>query len=138
MAIIELNLKPNPRELRWFGLLLWLFFGVAGGLVTWRTGSLVVSGPLWIAGSVIAAIFYLVPPLRLAIYAGWMVLVYPIGWTFSHILFAFIYYLVVTPIGGVLRLFGRQLIDRHFDPDASTYWIDRPPPNSAPRYFRQF
>ena len=36
MAMISINLNPSRRELRWFGLLVLLFFGLIGGLVLWR------------------------------------------------------------------------------------------------------
>ena len=42
-------------------------------------------------------------------YARWMDAGYPIGWTISILLLGSIYFLVVTPIGVVMRLVGRVI-----------------------------
>ena len=67
-----------------------------------------------------------------------MYAVYPIGWTVSHLALAVVYYLVVTPIGLLMRLFGRDPMRRKFDPSATTYWQPHESPDEPERYFRQF
>jgi hypothetical protein len=51
---------------------------------------------------------------------------------------ALIFYLVVTPLGVIMRLTGRDPMERRFDPKAKTYWKPRPTQTDASRYFRQF
>ena len=63
---------------------------------------------------------------------------YPIGFVISIAIFASVYYLVVTPIGLVFKLIGRDAMNRTFDPSAETYWVPRRPPANMKRYFRQF
>ena len=63
---------------------------------------------------------------------------YPIGWTLSHLVMAIIYYLVLTPIGILLRLVGHDPLCRSFEPTRQTYWVERRPPEHKGRYFRQF
>jgi len=46
--------------------------------------------------------------------------------------------LVFTPIGLTMRLFGWDPLERRFDPNASTYWVEHKPPASPSRYFQQF
>ncbi len=138
MAIVEINLNPSKSELRWFGLLLFLFFALIGGLVFWRLGSLAVPSVLWLAGAVLGLVYYAVRPLRRPMYLGWMYAVYPLGWTISHLLFGCIYFLVMTPIGLLMRLSGRDPLERRFDPEAGTYWVERPARVEPSRYFRQF
>lgn len=77
-------------------------------------------------------------PIGRALYRGWMFAALPIGWTISHILLGMVYFLVFTPIGLVMRLLGKDPMERRFEPSAPTYWIKRPPPAEASRYFRQF
>lgn len=138
MAIVEINLRPGKAELRWFGLLLLLFFGLIGALVAWRAGSLAVPSALWLAGAVLCAVYYAVRPLRRPMYLAWMYAVYPIGWVISHLLFGTIYFLVMTPIGLLLRLWGRDLLERRFEPEAETYWVERRARVEPSLYFRQF
>jgi hypothetical protein len=48
------------------------------------------------------------------------------------------YYLLLTPVGLVFRLIGRDPLRRRFDRNATTYWIARRPPETSDRYFHQF
>ena len=38
------------------------------------------------------------------------------------------FFVIVTPIAIVLRLFGIQALELHFDPNRKSYWIERRPP----------
>jgi hypothetical protein len=136
MALLEINLKPSAREMRWFGALLVLFFGIVGALI-YRAALPGVATALWTAGGVLGGLYYLVPALRGPIYRGWVKGTYPIGWLVSHGLLAVIYYLVITPIGLVFRLFGRDPLQRRFDP-ADSYWQEHRGETPASRYFSQF
>lgn len=138
MALIELNLRPASRDLRWFGLIILICFLTIGGLIYWRTGGLRVSLVLWTVGALVSAVYYAIEPLRVPIYRAWMLLVFPIGWTVSHLVLALIYYLLFTPIGVIMRLFGRDPMHRRWRPEATTYWIDRQRASDLSHYFRQF
>ena len=62
----------------------------------------------------------------------------PIGWTISHAVLALLYYLLFTPIGLIIRLFGRDPMQRRLDRSAATYWVPHNQDRDAGRYFRQF
>ncbi len=38
----------------------------------------------------------------------------------------------------MLRLVGKDPMDRRFLPDAKTYWVDARPPRAKRDYFKQF
>jgi hypothetical protein len=63
---------------------------------------------------------------------------FPIGWVVSHVMLALIYYGVMTPIGLVMRLLGRDPLKRKLDRSADTYWEPREPIANSKRYFQQF
>lgn len=138
MALIELNLRPASRDLRWFGVIVLICFLTIGALVYWRTGALRVPAILAAIGAGICALYYAIEPLRLPLYRVWMLLLFPIGWTVSHLVLALIYFLLFTPIGGMMRLFGRDPMHRRWRPEATTYWIDRGRTSDLSSYFRQF
>lgn len=71
-------------------------------------------------------------------YAGWMLAAFPIGWVMSYVVAGFVYFLVITPIGLVMRLIGRDGLARSFDPQAETYWEATPESAEPGSYFRQF
>lgn len=138
MALIQLNKNPSPRQLIWFGALFALFFGLIGGLIWWKLEAPVVAYVLWSIAAVITLLFYALSPIRKPLYVGWMLVVFPIGWVISHAAMALIYYLIFLPIGLLMRLFGRDPMQRRFDRDAPSYWIEHDPRADPDRYFRQF
>lgn len=71
-------------------------------------------------------------------YVGACYAAYPLGWIVSHVLLAGIYYLLFTPVGGLLRLFNHDPLQRRFDRGAATYWQPRPPAPPAETYFRPY
>ena len=138
MAIIEINKDPGAAQLRWFGVIVALFCGLVGALLHWHFGAPGAARVVWAVGLALALVYYLVPPLRMPLYLGWMYLFFPIGFVLSHVVLGVTYYLVLTPIGLLMRLFGRDPMHRRFDPEAESYWIARDPNVASERYFRQF
>ncbi len=63
---------------------------------------------------------------------------YPIGVVVFHVVMAMVFYLVITPVGILFKIIGRDALHRRFDPSAATYWIRRKPPADVKQYFRQF
>ena len=138
MALIEINKNPSQRELKWFGVLLAVFFTIVAGLLWWRasqpTAAVVALG----LGLVLVVVYAAFPGLRRWVYLGWMYAALPIGWVVSHVLLGIIFYLIMTPIGLTMRLFGYDPMSRRFDRGADTYWVRRDPESDTRRYFRQF
>jgi hypothetical protein len=97
-----------------------------------------VSQALWGLAAVVFVVGLVAPAVMRPIFVGWMVAAYPIGWTVSHAILAVTFYLVLTPIGLVLRLMGHDPLRRSFDPSAETYWVPHNPGGDPSRYFRQF
>ena len=139
MAILSINWKPTPRELRWFSALLIVFFGAVAGVWWLRSGQTTGPAILFGAASSVGALGLAVPRAVRWAYVGWMVAVWPIGCATSYLLLAGIFFGVITPIGLCLRLLGRDPMHKAFDRSVTTYWIPRSPeePDSS-RYFRQF
>lgn len=138
MAIIEIK-DPTPKDLRWFGPLFLLFFGLVGGMLWWRSDLFNVATYIWGAAAVVVAVYYAVPSLQRKIYLGWIYAVYPIGYVLSHIIMGIVYYLVVSPIGIIMRMTGRDPMNRTLDREAKTYWVEHRTADRDPAsYFRQF
>jgi hypothetical protein len=137
MALIDANLEPSQSQLKWFGPILIAFFAIVSGLL-FQVGDAVVAAMVVAGlGAVLVALYWAVRPLRLPVFRLWMRAVYPIGWFVSHLLLGIIYYLVLTPTGLALRLFGHDPMKREFDRDAVSYWLPREPATDSERYFKQ-
>jgi hypothetical protein len=138
VAMMEINWDPSRKELRQFGFLCLAFFG---GLAAWNYhshGELTLGVQLLAAAAAIGGVLGAAAPQLLKwVFVGWIVAVFPIGWTVSHLLLGAIYFFVLTPIGLLLRVLGHDPMNRTLDRDAKTYWTTH---EQAPvaRYFRQF
>ena len=137
--MISINWHPTNRELRQFaGIWFPVFWLLVGLMVGFRTGWWGIVLPAWIAVAVVSVFGLIQPRLVRPVFIGWMVAAWPIGWVVSHLLLAAVYYLLITPLGLVMRLAGRDKLQMRLDQRAATYWTPRPPAPPAGRYFRQF
>ena len=137
MAMMEINWNPSRKELRQFGFLCLLFFGVLGAW-SYSNNGFTIWNELLFAAAIIGGVLGAVAPQLLKyVFVGWIVAVFPIGWTVSHILLGAIYYLILTPIGLLVRAFGNDPMNRTFDRGAKSYWSTHEQEQVA-RYFRQF
>ena len=139
MALLEINWRPVDKDLREFGqAALAMLTGVA--LLLHLIKGLEARWGLYICGvGLVVYVLSLVWPAAVKpIYLGLMAVAFPIGWVLSHVLMGVVYFLVITPIGLVFRLLGRDLLQRRFDREAKSYWIRRRTGSSGKRYFQQF
>ncbi len=138
MALIAINKNPSRKELLWFGAIFALFFGVIGALLLWKFDARTAAYVIWAAAGAVTVLYYIIPPVRRPLYLGWLYAAFPIGWVVTHLLLAIVFYLVFTPIGLIMRLCGRDPMQRRFNAEAASYWTARKPIGDSERYFRQF
>lgn len=139
MAILEVNWKPSRRELSQFaGIWFPLACAMLCGILYKATGSWQWPAALGSMAAILSVTAFFVPAFAQRLYVVWMVGVFPIGWTVSHVLMGLIYYLLVTPMGLIMRLFGRDSMGSTFDPARDSYWTRRQPPKDNKQYFRQY
>jgi len=91
--------------------------------------------PHWWA-FVVSAVFGAIALLRPALLAGlnraWMKLGILLGKVVSPIALGILFYVVLTPIGAVVRLSGKDPLRLKLDSGADSYWIPRKPPGPPP------
>ncbi|REJ65498.1 MAG: hypothetical protein DWQ31_17855 [Planctomycetota bacterium] len=138
MGMIEVKQTFSRRELLWFGPLMALFAGLLGWFVMRQFEADRVAYGLWGAAGVLIAVYYAVPRWQAAIFKGWIYAFMPIGWVVSHVLLAIIYYLLLTPIGLLMKVCGYDPMQRKFDRTAESYWIRRDTDRDKSTYFKQY
>lgn len=138
MALITINTDPSRRELRQFGFI-WLGFLAFFGLVAWfKFSNHPFAQALWVAAVVVPLIGWFFPTLLKLIFVGMSYAAFPIGFVVSHVVLAVVFYLVLTPIGLLMRIFRYDAMRRRLQPDLSSYWIQREPHPDPKQYFRQY
>ncbi|QXD16338.1 DUF4407 domain-containing protein [Rhodocaloribacter litoris] len=134
------GIEAGDRQVRAFG---WLVGGVLVALALglawrrgWTPGALPVG--LGVAGAVLALGGWLAPRLFRPLYRAWMGLALVLGFVMTRVVLTLVFYLVVTPIGLLLRLFGRDPLQRRRDPAASSYWIEKTYRDDTPRRLEKY
>ncbi len=145
--MIEINLRPDAKTLRHFGLIAIIGFGAVAAFAHYEilifAMGLGVARP-WVVNSfgglaLYSGLFALIyPKANLPVYVGLTVVTYPIGFVLSYVILGALFFGLITPTGLVMRLLRRDPLERTFDPNASTYWKDCRPPRDKSSYFRQF
>ena len=145
--LIEIDLHPDRRTLRQFGFIALGGFGFLAAIAWFEVlifsfglGDLRMGFVSVFAGlAAVAAFFSLVAPqANLPLYVGLTVLTYPIGFVLSYVIMGTLFYLLIGPMALVMRLIGRDPLNRALDPAASSYWVDARPARPKEHYFRQF
>jgi hypothetical protein len=138
MSLIRIEHNPSRGQLALFGLLWLVVFSAIGLMLVLRDGSRPVAIASFVAAAVVPAIGWPFPRVMRWFYLGMAYLTLPIGYVVSHLLLAVVYYLVLTPIGLLMRIFGYDPMHRRFDRDAASYWVPRQQQEDTKNYFRQF
>ena len=139
MSLIEINWNPDRRELRKFGLIALFVLGIAGVILRFIFGVAAMPALVVAAFGLFIFIVTLVSARAArAIYLGLTFAALPIGLVISVILMAAFYFLILTPVGLVFKIMGRDPLLRRFEPGASTYWCKRRNADDPERYFHQF
>ncbi len=88
------------------------------------------------AGALLLLTGLLFPAAARSFHFGWMKIAGVLGWINSRILLGVVFYGIMTPMGLVMRLFGRDPLDRR-GPKRETYWIKRERTRQPPEQFER-
>jgi hypothetical protein len=73
------------------------------------------------------------------VYIVWMSVAFVLGLVMAHVILTLLFFLMITPIGWVARLFGKDFLSLKLDRGAATYWLRRErKPRPPAEYERQF
>ena len=131
------QLKTGQRELRKFGLMVGGVAAVLGLLLLWRQKSYF---PYFFWPGMVLMLLGAVGPRALRwVYIGWMSVAFVLGFVMAHVILTLLFFLMITPIGWVARLFGKDFLGLKPNRGAATYWLRRErKPRPAEEYERQF
>jgi len=140
----ELNRKAGRNENRRFGFAMALGSILAAAsllfLLRITTGEWKTLLPLWIAGVFcpFGLIMILFPARFGSFYKVWFALICFTNILIGSALLTVFYLLILTPAALLLRLSGRQAMQKDFIKNTSTYWKKPDNISDVSRYYNQF
>ncbi len=119
----KVSTLSDKKELRKFGLVLGIFFGLLAVLLLWKDKSsavyfVYVSGSFLLLGIV-------VPIVLRPIYVFWMSIAVVMGFIMTRVILSLLFILVFTPVGIGIRLLRKDTLSQKIEKQKSSYWIAR-------------
>lgn len=145
--LVEIDLNPDTKTLRNFGVIAFFGFGVlsvlahteklmfASGLGDARVSVVVGFAAIGTCAGLVAAV---APSANRPLYVGLSYLSFPIGFVVSHAVMALLFFGVIGPVAIAFRLVGRDFLDRRYDAGAESYWRSVARHRDKESYFNQY
>lgn len=117
------TIKSGRKELREFGLTIGIILVILGGLLLWRHRP---AYPYFLTvGGLFIAFGLILPKALKPLQIAWMALGLVLGFFVSRIILMILFYAVITPIGLLTRLLGKDILDERIDKSKTSYWHRR-------------
>jgi hypothetical protein len=136
--MITIDYRPAARQIRSFARIwLPLFVVALGGMLWWRTGRFTPTVWVWAVGGAISLATLASFQVARLVFVGLVVITYPIGLIVSNLVLGAMFFLVFTPLGILMRLFGRDALALRARKRPS-HWVRYEQDDRPERAFRQF
>ena len=114
------NIKSEKSDLRKFGITIGVILLIIAGFLFWKEKE---SFQILLTFGVTLCILGIVIPFILKpIYWVWMIFATILGWIMTRVILSLLFYIIFTPIGLILRFFGKQFLELRWDKSKESYW----------------
>ena len=117
------HIKETKKDLRKFGLTVGIVLAAIGTLLFYfeKSSSIYFT----IIGGLLILLGILLPQLLKPLNKIWMGLAIVLGFIMTRVILTTLFYLVITPIGFLAKIFGKKFMLLKYDKSAKTYWEKR-------------
>jgi hypothetical protein len=117
------HIKETKKNLRKFGLTVGIVLAAIGTLLFYFEKSSAIY--FTIIGGLLILLGILLPQLLKPINKVWMGLAIVLGFIMTRVILTTLFYLVITPIGFLAKIFGKRFMVLKYDRSVKTYWEKR-------------
>lgn len=115
----KFNIKSEWRK---FGIALGIILSIIATIILIKEKSLYI----YFYG---AGLFFILAALSLPViikpvFILFLYIAHVLGWVMTRVILSILFYLVITPIGLILKLFRKKFLDLKFSRDVESYWIE--------------
>lgn len=130
------DLRTGKKELHRFTVLLFLIFSIMGGMVLRKSIGhgiiLLIIGTFFLLAGLIRPCFLKI------LYQVWMMLGFILGWIMTRLILSITFLFVFTPVGLLLRLLRKDLLDQKLEKTKASYWEKYKTITDRTRYMKKF
>ena len=144
MAGLDVD-TTDPREQRNFGLVMAGAFAVLGmirwGLHWYRSGHVPEALPIgfFAVSAAFLVLGLFAPAVLRPLFTVWMAFARMMNFLVTRILLTVVFFITLAPGHGIIKLLGKDLLKRRWDPQAESYWEEpEEQPEEFDRYLNQF
>ena len=117
------HIKAGKKDLRSFGVMIGIIFLLIAGFLIYKDKES-FQMLLYIAGSFIG-LGLLIPILLKPIYILWMAFAIILGWIMTRLILSLLFYVIITPIGVILKIIGKDSLELKKQAVKESYWNQR-------------
>ncbi|MFC2051736.1 hypothetical protein ACFLT4_03300 [Chloroflexota bacterium] len=130
--------QVDRRQIRIFGIGLIVIVSIIASLQTYW-GRTEVGIGLFAAAVLLLIVVIFVPTGLIPLYKLMLCISRAIGFVMTPVILGLVFYLVFTPVGVLLRLIRKDILDRRFEVSSDSYWKPKEPmSDDLDRYERQY
>ena len=114
------NIKSEKSDLRKFGITIGVILLIIAGFLFWKEKE--SSQILLTFGVTLCILGIVIPFILKPIYWVWMIFATILGWIMTRVILSLLFYIIVTPIGLISRLFGKEFLELKNISFNRSYW----------------
>lgn len=131
------NIKSGKKDLRNFAIVIGAALAIIGTILLLKKNSAFLY--LFIASGIILLFGFFIPFVLKPLQKAWMTLAVIMGWFVSRIILVILFFVILTPISLIARLFRKQFLNISMKEVKDSYWhIREKREQSVTNYERQF
>jgi uncharacterized membrane protein YccC len=117
------NIKETKKDLRKFGFSVGIVVALIGAVLFYFDRASYFY--FWLAALLLLIPAAVSPSVLRPLNRIWMTLAIILGWFMTRVILSILYYFVLTPIGWLAKIVGKEFLDISWKKKSESYWIKR-------------
>ncbi|MFC1492597.1 SxtJ family membrane protein [candidate division KSB1 bacterium] len=117
------KIQSSSKDIRKFSLLVGIVSAGLAAVLFWKDSSAYIY--FLIFTGILLTFGLITPVLVKPIHKVWMSIAVVLGWFMTRVILSILFYLVVTPIGLIVRLSKKDFMSLTFKTGQDSYWIPK-------------
>lgn len=117
------NIKETNKDLRKFGFTVGTVLVLTGGVLLYYDRESFYY--FWLAALFLLIPAAVSPAILRPLNKIWMTLAIILGWFMTRVILSILYYLILSPIGLIAKIIGKEFLDIKWKRKSDSYWTRR-------------